>query len=195
MGMNKRQFLKGLSLAIGASAAAHMVASGRAVEVALAYTPRDDTLEQDGKVLNRDQLRTLHAVCTHVIPASDTPGAADLDVHGFMDNQLFHCHGEQEQERVRGILDTLDRQARASLGAAFADSAPSDQLVLLQALDSGQAPFNSGETGQFRYLKYGIAFGYYTTEVGATRELRFVPYPGGFKGSIPWSEEDRDYFS
>lgn len=193
--MNKREFVKGLALVVGAAAAGRLAASGHAIDMALAYTPRTDTLESDGRLLTCDELHTLHDICQQVIPASDTPGAAELDVHGFLDNQLFLCHTGADQQRVRNVLEAVERAFSAEQGGQpFAGAESAAQLALLEKLDTGQPPFADGVNGDFRFLKSLIAFGYFTTEVGANRGLHFLPYPGGFKGSIPWRPDQRDWF-
>ena len=88
--MKKREFLRGLSLLIGGTAAAHLTQTGQALSVALAYDPNPHSTLQDGQVLDRVMLEVLHDVCEQVIPASDTPSADEVDVHGFIDNQLAH---------------------------------------------------------------------------------------------------------
>jgi len=38
----------------------------------------------------------------------------------------------------------------------------------------------------FRFLKSLVVFGYYTSEVGASKELKYLAFPGGFKGSVAY---------
>jgi len=38
-------------------------------------------------------------------------------------------------------------------------------------------------------------FGYYTSQPGATKELTYLPLPGGFKGSVPLASVGSAYSS
>jgi hypothetical protein len=43
----------------------------------------------------------------------------------------------------------------------------------------------------FRLLKELVLLGYYTSEAGATRELRYAAVPGAFRGCVPLAEIGR----
>jgi hypothetical protein len=58
-------------------------------------------------------------------------------------------------------------------------------LQLLKDLEQARNGFDADERGQFKTIKGLVIFGYYTSEVGSTQELAYLPFPVGFKGSIP----------
>lgn len=192
---SRRDLLQGLGAILGSAAVAQVAGAADALEVALAYRAAGDTLAADGRVFSREQLGVLREVCAQVIPATDTPGAAELDVHGFIDNQLFCCHGEAEQSEARAVMDALDRESRARHGAGFVEQDGARRLGLLKDLEQPTGGFGANDKQAFKLLKNLIVFGYFTTEVGATQELAYDPIPGGFKGSIPYTRIGRAWFS
>ena len=186
---SRRNFLKGFTTMLGGVAVGSLL-TGNAIAVAMAYVPSSDNILTDGKVFNKNQLMLLKQICSIVIPKTDTLGAAEVDTHGFIDNQLFHCHTIAEQETVLALLTLVDEHAQQQLSSAFLTLTAEQQFQLLTDLDLGQQSFNQTQRADFKLLKQLICFGYYTSEVGATQELRYDPVPGGFKGSIPYKSSD-----
>lgn len=183
----RRRLVLSLGSIAATLTAAELMGCERAITVADDYEPRPDSASSDGKTLTAQQLATLRDVCDQAIPATDSPGAADVDVHGFIDNQLHHCHSDGQKNAVRAVLDTLNARAAGD----FTHQSPADQLALLEALEGARDGFSDDDRGQFKFLKSLIVFGYCTSEAGATQALRYLPYPGGFKGSIPATNTTR----
>lgn len=120
-----------------------------------------------------------------VIPATDTPGALAVDAHRTIDHLLAVCATTSAQRQFLFGLARLDAAARAQGGQRFVALAPARQTALLRALDAGVAPFGPQDQRFFRQFKSYTLFAYYTSEAGATRELAYLPVPGGFKGNVP----------
>jgi hypothetical protein len=186
---SRRNFLKGFTTMLGGIAVGSLL-TGNAISVAMAYVPNSESILTDGKVFNKSQLMLLKQICAIVIPKTDTLGAAEVDTHGFIDNQLFHCHTKEEQKTVSALLKLVDESAKEQLSTSFMKLTFEQQFQLLNDIDLGQEHFNQTQREDFKLLKQYICFGYYTSEVGATQELRYEPVPGGFKGSISYKSSD-----
>jgi len=174
---------------------ASVLLTGNAIAVAMAYSPSPDSSDKAGKVLNQEQLLLLKQVCALVIPKTDTSGAAEVDSHGFIDNQLFHCHSAKDQQAVQQILIDIDFQANARHQAEFLGCTEAWQTQLLNDIEQGGASFGKQYRSQFKFLKKMICFAYYTSEVGASQELRYLAVPGGYTGSIPYKKTDAGWGS
>jgi hypothetical protein len=184
---SRRRFIHGIGSLIGGAAAIELLGSGNAFSVAMAYEPQADTLAHDGQLFSASELATLHDICERVIPETETPSAAALDVHGFIDNQLKHCHSDDEQERSRWVLQEIDRQSEQRFQRPFAAASATQQLQLLNDVERAANGFHDGHKWSFKFVKNLVVFGYCTTEVGGTKLLAYDPFPGGFKGSVPYS--------
>ena len=180
----RRNIVLGAGALVGAAGLVKIAGLDAVVASANRYQP-NATSGADGKVLDASQLALLAILCQHIIPATDTPGAADVDVHGFVDHQLYHCHTKEEQAAARDILSSVERVTQERHGKRFANVSHDDQLGVLTDLEQAGDGFQSDERGAFKQLKSLIVFGYFTTQIGASRALRFMPYPGGYRGSIP----------
>ena len=64
-----------------------------------------------------------------------------------------------------------------------------DQVKYAQQRDQS---LRAGEPRHFfSYLKNLVLFSYFTSEVGASQALRYVPIPGRYVGDYPFQEGDK----
>jgi hypothetical protein len=140
-------------------------------------------------LLTREELALTGVLAELIIPRTDTPGALDVRAHQTIDHLLKVCTPEARQADFRAGLARINEGA----GKPFATLPAARQVALLQALDEGRAPFTPGDMHFFRRLKSYVAFAYYTSEAGATRELVYLPYPGGFKGHVKVTRSTRTW--
>ena len=179
---HRRSFLKNLSKAIGYTAAA-TVLGGTGMSVAMAYTPNPNSTKRPGLLFSQDQMKTLHDISATVLPATDTKSGAEVDCHGFVDNQLTQCHGKDEQQVAINAVELVQKNAQKQYKKAFVALNQQQQTTLLRDIESLTSA-SEDEKGQFKFLKSLIVFGFFTSQEGATKALRFQPFPGGFKGSV-----------
>jgi len=195
---SRRKFVRGLSLLIGGTAATALL-SGNSLTVAMAHSLKPQNLASeilsDGKVFTLSQLKQLKSICAIVIPKTETLGAAEVNTHGFIDNQLFHCYEKPKQEQAKQLLILINVIANKLFSQSFTDISQDRQFDLLTELDLGKNNFDEKQRADFKSLKQLICFGYYTSEVGASQELRYLAVPGGYKGSIPYKSSDASWGS
>lgn len=182
---SKRGFLFGLSLLVGGTAATQLL-GGNAISTALAYSARPDSTSHAGKIFSQPDMVLLRDICALVIPKTSTAGAAEVDTHGFIDNQLYHCYLPQDQQKVTSVLLKINQVALQRHKQQFSGTTAAQQLGLLTDLEKSDDGFDDTDRSQFKFLKSQIVFGYYTSEVGASQELEYLAMPGGFTGSIPY---------
>jgi hypothetical protein len=144
-------------------------------------------------LLSADALALTGVLVNHIIPATDTPGALAVGAHRTIDHLLLTCATPSEQQAVLAGLARVDAQAQAEAGKRYAALPARRQIALLHALDDGAAPFNTQDQLFFRQLKSYTLFAYYTSEAGSTRELAYLPVPGGFKGNFPVRKNTRTW--
>jgi hypothetical protein len=128
-----------------------------------------------------------------IIPTTDTPGARAAGVHEFIDLMLTDWYEAEDRDRFLAGLAALDERARAAHGAAFLDVEEAQQVALLTEME--QAALASTGTGKpfFALLKEMTLTGYYTSEIGATQELKYVHVAGSYNGDVPYADVGRAY--
>jgi hypothetical protein len=144
--------------------------------------------------LTKEQGELVATIAEHIIPETDTPGARAVGVHVFIDKMLAEHYPPDEKERVLGGLASIDARTWEACDRNFIDCSAKDQRATLGIIDReafAEAP--EREVHWFRTLKELTILGYYTSEVGATQELRHVPVPGRFDACVPFTQIGRTW--
>ncbi len=159
-----------------------------------------------------DRQRAIAAdVADLLIPANDTPGAAAVGAHEFLIVALAHgldgtrapAAGSEIQganavyARADGSLDHLawleDELDRGARGDYLAQPVARRQAAL-DRIDSA-AFANHQAAGPWPRIKGLLMTGYYTSEIGGSKELRYELVPGRFDPDIPLAPADRAWSS
>ena len=177
--INRRHLLELLISVSGASTAAVLLGS--------CSNNTNNEVADTRSLLTANQLETLRHICMQTIPSTDTPGAAEVNCHQFINQQLEVVFSELDQQKSMMLLDKIRSVSNLFGAPAFEYLSPHKQLLLLQDLEAAKDPFGRADVEAFKLLKGLIVFGYYTSEEGATQELHYVAMPDGFKGSVPLS--------
>jgi len=143
---------------------------------------------------------TVVAMIDQIIPATDTPGAKGARVNEFIDIILTEWATDTERQNFIAGLADVDKQSNVLFAKNFVDASPGQQLTLLRAMDDaasfekaashhGSVPPEKRDTqleGDFWTVFKGITlYGYYTSEIGFTQELKLQIVPGAQHGCAP----------
>jgi len=169
-------------LTFGALWSALAIPAGAAAQTLPAWAP---------KALTSDQARALEAAAELIMPATDTPGAREAGVPQFVDRAVAQYCEPSEAALIRAGLDRMNADARAAHGAAFASLKPGQQTALLAGYDAEAGRRAQGAPHFFATLKELVTVGYFTSEPGAMKALRYDPIPGDYRGCVPLSEIGR----
>ena len=153
------------------------------------------------RVLTRHQGALLATLTELIIPATDTPGARAARVDAFIDGLLADVFTAEEREQFVAGLADVDARARGAHGATFLETTPEQQVALLTAMqanaqaqsDQQRSRSRSRPRPFFTWLKELTLVGYYTSEIGASQELRYVHVAGRYDGDVPYRRIGRAY--
>jgi gluconate 2-dehydrogenase gamma chain len=137
-----------------------------------------------------DQMRLVGRIADIIIPETDTPGAVGAGVDTFFDTLMAGWASEATRSRFVALLRDIDARATARHGAGFVDCDPQQQERLIAEIDADSFRGNAG-LPDFRDFRNLIIAGYYTSEVGASVELRFELVPGRYLPCVPLAEIGR----
>ncbi|MDP6377709.1 MAG: gluconate 2-dehydrogenase subunit 3 family protein [Pseudomonadales bacterium] len=175
--MQRRELLKLCAAALGAQISAACTSAVMSPSMSRA---------EGGVVLNVRTKKRIAALAEVIIPATDTPGASEAGVPGFIESLLTGWSTAEEREAFLSGLGALDQAARERHAAAFEDCTFDQQSELF-------AQTMAGDTRQkafFAQAREAAVVGYFTSEVGATQALQFLPVPGRYDGAYPVSAGD-----
>jgi len=176
--MERRELIQWLVATAGVTAVetlapADLLAFGRDVHRAAS--------RNRARALSAHAEQTVTIAAEHVLPATDTPGATDAGVTGFIDKMLADWHTPEERARFLAGLHDLDARCRARASRDFVTCSEADQVAVLNELDAEAAPARDHWFGRLKYL---TVYGYCTSEVGM-RALGLWPQPWRYDGCAP----------
>ncbi|MCJ8321428.1 MAG: gluconate 2-dehydrogenase subunit 3 family protein [Colwellia sp.] len=130
--------------------------------------------------LNKSQFEIIEVIVDIIIPDTDTPGANKAGVPIFIDHMLANFMPQSEQQAFISDLKLLDKDAKG-----FGRLSPQHQYQYIETLDN-----NRHQNSFYRKLKELTVLGYYTSEIGASEELKYNPVPGPYR-EIPFNSLGR----
>jgi hypothetical protein len=148
------------------------------------------------QTLTAEQNRMVDTIAEIIIPTTDTPGAGAANVNRFIDAMVGESYPEEDRDRFLSGLEDVNARCKENYGARFTDCPPDRQQALVAELDDEtfgpDAPdFDSEEPPFFRMMKELVIVGYYTSEIGATQELKTNIVPGYHDGDVPYEKIGR----
>jgi hypothetical protein len=149
-----------------------------------------------GVTFSKDDVAFLNEVAETIIPATSTPGAKEAKVGEFMTVMVNDCYEEKDQAVFMEGMKKLDDASKKLNSKSFMDSTPEQRNALLVALDKEAKEYQKAAKPEdpkhyFTMMKQLTLSGFFTSEVGATKALRYVAVPGKFDGSYPYKKGDK----
>jgi hypothetical protein len=189
-GINRRQALRRVGALLGGIVSAPTVAG------VLSGCERMAGPDWSPQTLSAAQNRMVDTISEIIIPTTDTPGASAANVNRFIDAMVGESYPPDDRDRFLQGLENLDARCKDDYEAPFADCTEAQQQALVGELDDEHfgpdAPeFDRDAPPFFRMLKELVIIGYYTSEIGATQELKTNTVPGYHDGDVPYDEIGR----
>jgi hypothetical protein len=142
----------------------------------------------------KPELKILTKAADVIVPVTDTPGAVAAGVPQFIDALARHWMLPEELAQFRSGLADLDKRAQQRYKRGFAACTPAQGAVILQALRAASpyegrtfelaARIEDPKAPFYLRLRDLVVYGYFTSETGSTKELRYVAVPGRFDGDV-----------
>ncbi len=164
-------------------------------------------------------INLLNEIGETIIPASATSqGAKAAKVGEFMKVYVTDCYTSQDQHMFMEGISNIQNLCRSKYDHEFVDLASEQRHELLNMLEKEasvqtmypnekvaadgdavqtgkvqQGKQRSEGKGKHYYLmiKDLVLLGYFTSEPGATKALRYIQTPGYYKGDVPCKQGDK----
>jgi Gluconate 2-dehydrogenase subunit 3 len=143
-----------------------------------------------------DDISFLDEVGETILPATATPGAKDAKIGEFMKTIVTDCYEPKDQTIFLEGMGKLDEASKKKNGQSFLKSTPEQRHALLVDLDKEQKDYTAKKKPEdpnhyFRMVKELTLWGFFTSEPGATKALRYVAVPGHYDGCVPYKKGDK----
>jgi hypothetical protein len=187
--MNRREALSSVALLLGGTLiGSEMFLSG--------CTNENKKIGTAGLDFSPEDISFLDEVGDTIIPATDTPGAKDAKIGEFMHTIVRDCYNKTDQDIFIAGMGKLNDASKSMNGKYFLESTPEERKNLLISLDKEQKEYTASKKATdpphyFRMFKELTIWGYFTSEPGATKALRYVAVPGRYEGCIPYKKGDK----
>lgn len=166
----RREVLQGLIVSIGG--ASMLAACGDAAEVVASDS-------QSLRFYSNQELALVSRISDLLIPRTETPGALDVKVPGFLDSLMGQWANTETKTSQHRQLAELGQM----LGDDFVTTTDAAAEDTLRELDTA-AFSGAGDYGSYRALKGLITQAYFASEDGALLEQHWVAVPGRWDSCV-----------
>jgi hypothetical protein len=192
--IDRREALRQATVLLGGALSASTIAgvlAGCDASIALAA-------QSGRRTLTAAQLELVATIAEHILPTTDTPGARVAGVHRFIDRMMAEYYPPPDRQRFLAGLANVDDRAQQAHGRTYLKCTADQQRAILGELDREAYPGSRAAGANrgphfFRTMKELTVVGYYTSQIGATRELKHAPVPGRFEGCVPFTSVGRTW--
>jgi hypothetical protein len=132
-----------------------------------------------------------------ILPTTaSSPGAKAVKIGEFMKTMVTDCYDEKDQKIFMEGIGKLNDAADKKYGKSFEKLSPEERKAFLIELDKEAKDYaktrkEDEPNHYFSLMKQLTLLGYFTSEIGATKALRYVAVPGRWEGCIDYKKGDK----
>jgi hypothetical protein len=139
-----------------------------------------------------DEEKALDLIGDTILPETPgSPGAAAVGIGRFIARITEDCFAPEAGEALRRGLREIEAAAREAHGRPWLQLSVAEREALLAAYEGRSKSAAAGGTNPFAHLKRLTLLGYFTSEQGATKAVRYDPVPGTYRGAVSLAPGDR----
>jgi hypothetical protein len=188
-GIDRREAVKRVTMMLGGMA---LIGSGSGFLTACAKDRGAAAASGTGTFTPED-IAFLDEVADTILPdTAKSPGAKAAKTGAFMAIMVTDTYSPDDQVVFREGMKALDEASKkANGGKTFVASSAAERTALLTALDKEQFDFQKSRKPDqkqhyFRMMKELTMSGYFTSEIGYTKAMRYVESPGRFDPCVDY---------
>lgn len=185
--MDRREAITRVGLLLGGT----VIGSSIFLQTGCKSTPK-----QVNELFDQDNVNLMNEISETILPATGTPGAKEAKVGDFMAVMVKDCYIPEDQKVFTEGLKKLNDAGQKKNGKSFMESTAAQRTALLVDLDAEQKAYMKDKRPEapnhyFRMIKELTLLGFFTSEAGATKALRYLPVPGKYDGNYPYKKGDK----
>jgi hypothetical protein len=174
--MNRREAVQRITLLMGGTLSAPLMAGIMGEQ--LNFGPSLEISDQ--------QEALLADVADVIIPTTGTPGAKAAGAEKFITRVMRDCYPIEDQKTFYAGLAKVDALSKEAYGKSFSALDANQKTDIIKKTTVSDKPF-------FLQMKGLTVTGYFTSEIGATQALDYLPIPGRFDGSWPMPKGQKSW--
>ncbi|WP_215223920.1 gluconate 2-dehydrogenase subunit 3 family protein [Echinicola shivajiensis] len=131
-----------------------------------------------------------------ILPPTSSPGAKEAGVGEFIPVMVRDCYSQIDQQIIVEGIGKLENSAKSKYNRIFQELTKAERTELLtiidkESIDHQQKKGVEEPRHYFYLIKQITLLGYFTSELGTTKALRYVAIPGKYIGDYPYKEGDK----
>jgi hypothetical protein len=144
-------------------------------------------------IFSEENISLLDEIGEVILPETvDSPGAKAAKIGEFMKSIVRDCYDNREQEIFSNGMLGFKENCQKKYGKAFFKLSEEEKFNLIQILDQEAKKDHSEENPHyFTMIKQLTIWGYFTSEPGMTKALRYNPIPGRYQGCVPYQDGEK----
>jgi gluconate 2-dehydrogenase subunit 3-like protein len=178
--MTRREALKRMGVGAGVIASLPILGGTGVAQSLAVHDHSHGSAQAAGEVkpyvpqfFNELEYRTVTEMSDRIIPSDDSsPGAEAARVHEYID-LVVNISTETTKQTWRDGLAAINKKSRASFGKDYPELSESQQIELLKEISKNERSPQTVEERFFRVIKNATIDGYYTSEIGIHKELKY----------------------
>lgn len=144
------------------------------------------------KVSGTDE-ELLAAIAGTLVPATDTPGAKEVEAHLFTFIMVDDCHPKEDQEKFLSGMRAFDDEIRRESGKSFMKSSAGERTAILERLQKEKSALPENVRMFYETSKRYILQGYLSSQHFLTKVKPYQHVPGPvFLGCKSLSNKQND---
>lgn len=147
------------------------------------------------ELFNWGDTELLNEIADVILPDTpEVPGAKAANVGDFIQLYVTDCYKPKQKTAFLKGYDDFKLTTKSIYNGDFTSLSSEKKNEIIDSLEKESKEFKINlqpeEVDHFYTLLKGtILFGYFTSEIGATKALRYLPTPGEQHGDIPYNGE------
>jgi hypothetical protein len=139
----------------------------------------------------------LDEVGETILPATaSSPGAKEARIGEFMKTIVSDCYEDGDHKTFMEGIGKLNEASKAKYSKDFMELAPTEKHDLLVILDKEAKDYQKSKKAEdpnhyIHLMKQLTLLGFFTSEPGANKALRYIAVPGHYDGCVPYKKGDK----
>ena len=132
-----------------------------------------------------DQQTLIANMAETIIPKTNTPGANDLNLYGFIMKMVDECTKKEDQQAFIKGMGEFDSVPKKMFNKTFADCSKKEREDVLKSFEKKDNGYSKELQAFYRAVKGLTVFGYTESKYFMTKEIVYELVPGRYNAWYP----------
>lgn len=132
-----------------------------------------------------DQQTLITDMAETIIPKTNTPGATDLNLYGFIMKMLDDCSNKQDQQTFLKGMGEFNEAPKKLYNKSFADCSKTEREEVLKSFEKKDNKYSKEQQAFYGTVKGLTVFGYTQSKYFMTKVNVYELVPGRYNAYYP----------